>query len=187
MPNLGRVSEIKGDQLNMALFFWYLFQCTLLCTCTLDKIPFLQGTKNTRLCITGHPVPWHVSAEEVDRVRPVAGVYKVIFSLIFFHTPFLKSLFYSPKFSSFSLLDILPNSLIIMLHLSIFPVIVFSTSMIFPSPLHNLIFFPNRRLDKLYTPDLLSMTSLRLGAFNSSSLLPAVFQKERVSSASLTV
>ena len=34
-----------------------LVQCTLLYTCTLNKL-FLQGTRNTRSCLTGHPVKY---------------------------------------------------------------------------------------------------------------------------------
>ena len=70
----------------------------------------------------------------------------------------IKSWFFtSKKCQSPSPFDILSNSLNIigkMISLPRFPffhVIFFSTAMIFPSPLHNLIFFPNR-LDKLYLP-----------------------------------
>ena len=60
-----------------------------------------------------------------------------------------------PSFS----LDILPNSLnIIWKMILLFHVIFFPTAMIFPSPLHNLIFFPKKLIKKgirnfiVYTP-----------------------------------
>ena len=53
---------LQGDQLNMALFFWYLVKkcfvhCTLLYTCRVHWIShFFQGTRKTRSCVTGDSV-----------------------------------------------------------------------------------------------------------------------------------
>ena len=52
---------IQGDQLNIAVLFWYLGKSdsssvryyTVSYT---GQITFLQGTKKTRPCLTGHPV-----------------------------------------------------------------------------------------------------------------------------------
>ena len=83
------------------------------------------------------------------------GVYCIKFSTSYYssHPHFIYFLFSSPNFS-FSPLDILPNSLNIIRKMILLPISLFSmytffpTAMIFPSPLHNWIFFPNR-LDKI--------------------------------------
>ena len=45
---------IQPDQINLAVFFWYLHKGKLY-KCTLDK---WQGDRKTRPCITGHPVDY---------------------------------------------------------------------------------------------------------------------------------
>ena len=54
---------IKGDQLNMAVFIWYLvksdFSSARYCTVhvyTGQIMHFLQDTRNTRPCLTGQPL-----------------------------------------------------------------------------------------------------------------------------------
>ena len=94
--------------------------------------------------------------------RPIhiqAGVYKVPYNLIFLPTPisFLILIFF-PEISvpfPFSPLDILPNSFNIlgkMILLTCSHVIFFLTAMIFPSLLHNLLFFKNSLDKELYRP-----------------------------------
>ena len=54
---------LQHDQINMAVFFWYtLSNVTCLVyasvhTYTGHFLYFLQGTRKTRPCLTGHPVP----------------------------------------------------------------------------------------------------------------------------------
>ena len=55
---------LQPDQLNMTVFFWYLVRGDLAvvryCTPIHVRVDwtnnFLQGIRNTRPCITGHPV-----------------------------------------------------------------------------------------------------------------------------------
>ena len=73
MPGIGRTSGIclnsyitakqagiQHDQINMAGFFWYLIKNDLsgvgYCTGVHWTSNFLQGTRKTLPCITGHPV-----------------------------------------------------------------------------------------------------------------------------------
>ena len=53
--------KVQGDQLHMDLFIWYLVKSDLsnvrYCTRVHWTSYFLQGTRKTRSCLTGHPVP----------------------------------------------------------------------------------------------------------------------------------
>ena len=54
--------EVQGDQLNMAVFFWFLFkkwlvQCTLLYTCTLNKSLLIRYQKNKAM-FNWSPCTW---------------------------------------------------------------------------------------------------------------------------------
>ena len=45
---------LQGDQLYMAVCSWYLLKTDL--SSNMLACHFLQGTRNTRSCIAGHPV-----------------------------------------------------------------------------------------------------------------------------------
>ena len=53
-------SVVQPDQMNMAVFFWHLVKSDLSsvhsCTCVHWTSHFLQGIRNTRPYLTGHPV-----------------------------------------------------------------------------------------------------------------------------------
>ena len=53
-------AKVQGDQLNMAMFFWYFVKSYLPSVRYCSHIHWisriLQGTRNTRPCLTGHPV-----------------------------------------------------------------------------------------------------------------------------------
>ena len=54
------ISMVQGDQLFMVVFLWHLVKGDLsrvrFCKRVHWSSHFLQGTRNTRLCLTGHPV-----------------------------------------------------------------------------------------------------------------------------------
>ena len=62
----GTLHTLQGPQLNMAVFFWYLVKINLISVRFCKRVHwishFLQGTRITRSCLTGHPV-----AEQIDR------------------------------------------------------------------------------------------------------------------------
>ena len=100
-------------------------------------------------------VPWLV---DLSTPQLWAGVYKVPYNLIGYSSPilFYLILIFFPVYSvhfPFYPLDILPDSLNITGNMIFFPLYlfhlkIFPTVLIIHSPLHNLIFFPNR-LDKI--------------------------------------
>ena len=53
--------RIQGDQLNMTVVFWYLGKSAFSSVHVYSGVHWtnhiIQGTRNTRPCITGHPVP----------------------------------------------------------------------------------------------------------------------------------
>ena len=68
-----------GDQMNMAVLFWYLvksdWSSVRYCTGEHWTSHFLQGPRNTRQCITGHPVSgrcilnWNIRDQVYSRDR----------------------------------------------------------------------------------------------------------------------
>ena len=68
------MSLVQPDQINMAVFFWQLVKSDLSSLYVYSSvhwtIHFLQGSRNTRPCITGHPVFRLDHAEdEVNRLH----------------------------------------------------------------------------------------------------------------------
>ena len=53
-------SYIQGDQLNLAVFFWYLVKNDLsslhVCSKYTGQVPFYKVPEKTRPCLTGNPV-----------------------------------------------------------------------------------------------------------------------------------
>ena len=50
---------LQPDHINMAVLFWYLVKSDVMCTLLYISVDWtsqiLQGSRNTRPCITGHP------------------------------------------------------------------------------------------------------------------------------------
>ena len=111
---------IQPDQINMAVLFWYLVKryasvrfCTVAYT---GQVTLLQGTGNTRPCLTGHPVdrkndghpgPYPRVSRRALLPGLQTGMYKVPCNLIFFPTLVLKKFDFLPQ--NFSPLPPLPH------------------------------------------------------------------------------
>ena len=58
--NISNLFYVQPDQINMAVVFWYLVKSDLSSVRYSPRIHWtshvLQGTRNTRPCLTGHPV-----------------------------------------------------------------------------------------------------------------------------------
>ena len=115
----------------------------------LNKVLFVQEylyLPTPGLVLTG----WMPLLKLVGIQQIVPGVYKVPSNLIFFPTPILKIFIFVFPLPH---LIFYPTALVLQgrsfcFTFSFFHVIFFPTALIFPSPPHNLIFFPNK-LDKL--------------------------------------
>ena len=81
---------VQPDQINMAVFFWFLIKNEMSSVSYCIGIPwtihFLQGTRDTRPCLTGHsigfgeyPGPGGDRREE-GREPPLPGVYIIHFA-----------------------------------------------------------------------------------------------------------
>ena len=63
---------IQGDQINMAVLFWYPVKVALVYATVHWTSQVLQGTKTTRPCITGHPV-WDFFCEGYRLFLPLSS------------------------------------------------------------------------------------------------------------------
>ena len=65
---------LPGDQLNMAVCFWYFVKSDMTgvryCTRVHWTSHYIQGTRNTRPCITRHPVPGGLREGKGPGVQP---------------------------------------------------------------------------------------------------------------------
>ena len=62
---------IQGDQLNMAVFLWYLVKSDMSSVSYCTQVHwtghfFFKGNRNTRLCLTGHPVDHRLISTRTD-------------------------------------------------------------------------------------------------------------------------
>ena len=69
---------IQGDQLDMAVFFWYQVESDVSSVHVYNSIHrtshLLQGTRKTRQCLTGHPVVQKWEGKILGEEKECGGV-----------------------------------------------------------------------------------------------------------------
>ena len=83
---LKNATGLQGDQFNMAVIFWYLGKSDLSSVQwrTLGPSHYLQGTSQTRPCLTVDPVPGGAlsSIDEGFNIQPGHQLYLILYTRV---------------------------------------------------------------------------------------------------------